>query len=627
MSEQVTEILTSTLNDYISDVNDPILNFRLALVYDHMGQTAAAISYYTRAAEKTDDDLLAYECLIKIGNCFSAQGKRSYTVKSFYSRAVSLIPTRPEAYFLLARIEEWEKNYFQSYTWCNIALEVCNFECDPLKTDVQYPGKYGILFEQGVSVWWWGNGVDARKIFFDLVDNYWDSMKEEFRKGLEYNISHLGITLYSQSSVIYNKKDKFKLRFNFEACEKIERNFSQVYQDMFVLSMLNGKKNGTYVEIGGGRPYDCNNTWLLENEFGWTGFSLETNEQFVDEYEKCRKNPVYNKDALLVNYKKILSEHFDTKEIDYLQLDIEPAKNTFDALLSIPFDEYKFAVITYEHDDYIDIKKIYKEKSRKYLRSCGYELIVSDISPEGVSSFEDWWVHPDLVDPKIINIMKDVSNNVKKVDDYFLSMKYYGEFWTDKYIRENFFLDQTYKGVFVEVGAGPPEFLSNSKHFRNYGWRTICVEPNPKFVKQHQDVDSEVYQYACSNAEGKSNFTINYNNDDWYTSENDGVSFSSLDIRYKDLPEHNTQEVIEVETIKLDTLLEKIDVEKVDVLSIDTEGWELDVMDGFNVSKYNPKVIVLENFEQNSKYEKYMKKKGYKKEIDLGHNQIYIRKK
>ena len=36
-------------------------------------------------------------------------------------------------------------------------------------------------------------------------------------------------------------------------------------QDIFVLSMLNGKKNGVYVEIGADQPRVISNTYLLEN--------------------------------------------------------------------------------------------------------------------------------------------------------------------------------------------------------------------------------------------------------------------------------------------------------------------------------------------------------------------------
>lgn len=203
--------------------------------------------------------------------------------------------------------------------------------------------------------------------------------------------------------------------------------------------------------------------------------------------------------------------------------------------------------------------------------------------------------------------------------------EYFAEFETDKYLRETFFPDFSYKGVMVEVGGGPPTFISTSKHFRDNGWRTICVEPNPKFVKQHQEEGSEVYSYACSNEEKTTSFVINYNNDEWYSQEHDGVSFSSLGIRYNNVPEHNTQETIEVETIKLNTLLERINVEKVDILSIDVEGWELDVMMGFNHLKYNPKVIVLENFEKKKEYEIFMFERGYIKQTALGYNEIYVK--
>ena len=118
-----------------------------------------------------------------------------------------------------------------------------------------------------------------------------------------------------------------------------------------------------------------------------------------------------------------MNDEFDTEVIDYLQLDIEPAKNTFEVLLSIPFEKYKFAVITYEHDYYVDISKSFRDKSRRYLRAMGYELLVSDLSPDGVSNFEDWWVHPDLIDGQIKNVMKDTSSEIKNVKNYMFNKK------------------------------------------------------------------------------------------------------------------------------------------------------------------------------------------------------------
>lgn len=170
-----------------------------------------------------------------------------------------------------------------------------------------------------------------------------------------------------------------------------------------------------------GTPFVGNNTALLELNYDWKGVSLETNFEFVEEYRKTRRNPILRTDALTMNYRKLFKEHFDTQEIDYLQLDIEPARNTFEALLSIPFEDYKFAVITYEHDYYVDVTKSYRDKSRRYLKMMGYELIVNDVSPDGISNFEDWWVHPDLVDARIVDIMKDTSNKTKKAKTYMLT--------------------------------------------------------------------------------------------------------------------------------------------------------------------------------------------------------------
>jgi hypothetical protein len=48
----------------------------------------------------------------------------------------------------------------------------------------------------------------------------------------------------------------------FPGVEKIKRNFSQAYQDLFVLTMLQGKRSGKYLEVGANHPVEFNNTFL-----------------------------------------------------------------------------------------------------------------------------------------------------------------------------------------------------------------------------------------------------------------------------------------------------------------------------------------------------------------------------
>ena len=63
--------------------------------------------------------------------------------------------------------------------------------------------------------------------------------------------------------MIYDNSKFERLRTKFNGSEKIERNYSQCYQDMFVLTMLNNPTHGTYLEIGSADPYYGNNTALL----------------------------------------------------------------------------------------------------------------------------------------------------------------------------------------------------------------------------------------------------------------------------------------------------------------------------------------------------------------------------
>ena len=165
---------------------------------------------------------------------------------------------------------------------------------------------------------------------------------------------------------------------------------SRENQDLFVLSVLDKKQNGTYLEIGSAYPILDNNTYLLENEFQWKGVSIDFNQSFVNEFE-IRSNPCICTDATTVDYDLLISSFYDTNHIDYLQLDIDPPSNTFKVLEKINFDKVSFSVITYEHDFYAGgIKE--REESRKILESHGYTRVISDVMHNELV-FEDWYIN------------------------------------------------------------------------------------------------------------------------------------------------------------------------------------------------------------------------------------------
>lgn len=415
--------LKSMLKAYIKEPNNPISNWNLALHYDDIGQTATAVSFYLRTAERTEDDLIKYEALIKAAHCFEKQGTRRFTVKNIMKHAITVQPLRPEGYYTLSRAvetaEDDDGRWFDAYTMASIGLSVFSPKTTvPLSTKVDYPNKiYALMYQKAHAAWHCGLGEEARSIFLDLHTNY--KMNDEFKKKVYDNLVNLN-AFSSPSLTLYDKSKHDKLKIPFDGSENIERNYSEAYQDMFVLTLLNGKKNGSYVEIGSGHPSYGNNTFLLEKEFGWNGVSLDISEEFISAHNNERNHTAVLKDATAVNYESFLKGLGFDEEIDYLQIDCDPPSVSFQALISIPFETRKFGVITFEHDHYADPHGGWREKARRYLSSYGYELFASNISPDKNRPYEDWFIHPDIINMNRVHSLLNVNKDTKCAEDYIM---------------------------------------------------------------------------------------------------------------------------------------------------------------------------------------------------------------
>ena len=175
---------------------------------------------------------------------------------------------------------------------------------------------------------------------------------------------------------------------------------SGAFQDVFVQLIGKWHQHNTYLEIGSGHPEEGSNTSALE-KLGWRGLSVEINAEMVHVFRNNRKNEVICQSALDLDYEKELSSRAFPRKMGYLQIDIEPPEQSLAALKKIPFDTYRFACITFEHDSYVSGKSV-RNQSRQFLLARGYVLLVRDVEAAPMKPFEDWWVHPELVDvPKI----------------------------------------------------------------------------------------------------------------------------------------------------------------------------------------------------------------------------------
>ena len=202
----------------------------------------------------------------------------------------------------------------------------------------------------------------------------------------------------------YSKVEHERLKHKFPGSGGVKFNWSQSMQDMFVLMALDGKKNGVYVELGADLPRIINNTYLLESEFDWSGVSFEYDPEKVTFFNTIRRNKCICDDATTFDYKFLFEERNYPKQIDYLQIDLDPAEGTLAALKHLPLDDYRFTAITYETDVYTAGADVQDEEI-EYLKSYGYELVVRNVANEG-NPYEDWWVDPNVVDRAIIDKLK-----------------------------------------------------------------------------------------------------------------------------------------------------------------------------------------------------------------------------
>ena len=199
----------------------------------------------------------------------------------------------------------------------------------------------------------------------------------------------------------------------------------QAQQDEFVLNILNKKTNGYFLEIGSNHPIDINNTYLLETRYNWKGIMVECDAQWLPSYKQHRPNSIHViNDATEIDYKNLFETNNMPLSFDYLQIDLEvnngSTLKTLQKLDNDIFDKYKFATVTFEHDIYRTDFANTRLESRKIFKKRGYICVFEDIQNQGYP-YEDWYVHPDLVNMNYINTL--IENNKNKYTDHPLTGK------------------------------------------------------------------------------------------------------------------------------------------------------------------------------------------------------------
>lgn len=268
------------------------------------------------------------------------------------------------------------------------------------------------------------------RIHFDLenLNRFLVRFAKRILKNLGWHILKIeSLEIILRNERLRSKNElEFILKMPNESLERLIQCFgaskAQLFQDLFVLSELEFKKNGFFVEFGAANGVELSNTYLLEKDFNWTCILAEPAKHWHSELKRNRSVFIedkcvwedststltfngtstaelstidsfssgdmhrysresgreYSVDTISLN--DLLIKYNAPYDIDYLSIDTEGSE--FAILSSLDFEKFSFKIITCEH---AYTKK--RENIRVLLESLGYVRKYQEFS-----AFDDWHI-------------------------------------------------------------------------------------------------------------------------------------------------------------------------------------------------------------------------------------------
>lgn len=182
------------------------------------------------------------------------------------------------------------------------------------------------------------------------------------------------------------------------------------------------------------------------------------------------------------------------------------------------------------------------------------------------------------------------------------------------------------EGFFIEVGAFDGYHFSVTYGLEAVGWTGLLIEAIPERAEQCRSrrKHSRVVHAALSKRGASGTVTFNIA-EDWY-----GGMLSYLHEDRQHVSDLNAGQVARRQvTVPVTTMNELLAEHSgpIDVASIDVEGGELQVLDGFDLMKHRPRVLLLEDNShgKNPALGNYMSTQPYVQVAWLGVNRVYVR--
>lgn len=193
------------------------------------------------------------------------------------------------------------------------------------------------------------------------------------------------------------------------------------------------------------------------------------------------------------------------------------------------------------------------------------------------------------------------------------------QFREDEYLAEIFPSD---RGVCLEVGAFDGLAGSATYRFEQRGWLAVLVEPVP-FLAEKARAARRGPVFAV--AAGPANGVIRLQQ----VREDPAISTVSSATSAREMQQLRgvTVEEVEVPQRTVDSILEESGVTRLDFATIDVEGYEAEVLGGFSLARWQPRVVILEDNSGGTdrRVPDLMARSGYRRFWHTGVNDWYAR--
>ncbi|MBW2937731.1 FkbM family methyltransferase [Aureisphaera sp. CAU 1614] len=176
-------------------------------------------------------------------------------------------------------------------------------------------------------------------------------------------------------------------------------------------------------------------------------------------------------------------------------------------------------------------------------------------------------------------------------------------------------------GMVVEIGAFDGKHLSNSYSLEQLGWQALCVEPNPsifQFLEANRPHAVLVNKAIVGNETTKE---ITFYSEEIGVLS--GVVYDEEDIkrRYEKRGlAYKSPEKISVAATTLNTLFNENNITHVDILSIDVEGYEVEVLQGLDLTHISVGLFIIEANDATFKSRILQFFEAYKNYVFIGSN-------